>query len=98
VELDQVLGLSAGAVEAFIQPGRAALGEAGDDEADVQAEPGGLDAGDHAPVLVPGFGAMRGLGMGAQRRGILHRAPCAHGIGGASTLTRSGLEPGKPKM
>ena len=51
VQLDQILRLAARAIEAFVEPfGRAVL-EVGDDEADVEAEPRRLDAGDGAPLL-----------------------------------------------
>ena len=44
VQLDQVLGLAAGAVEAFIQPPRSAAPDVGDDIADIETLPCGLDA------------------------------------------------------
>jgi hypothetical protein len=39
--------------------------EIGDDEANVEAEPRRLDAGDRAPLPVPGLGAMARLGIAA---------------------------------
>jgi hypothetical protein len=63
VQLDEIFRLPARAVESFIEPfGRAAV-EIGDDEADVEAEPRGLDAGDGAPLLVPGAGPVARLGV-----------------------------------
>ena len=59
VQLDQVLGLTARAIEAVVKPFRRAVREIGDDEADVEAEPRRLDAGDGAPLSVPGFGPCR---------------------------------------
>jgi len=65
VQLDEIFRLPARAVESFIEPfGRAAV-EIGDDEADVEAEPRGLDAGDGAPLLVPGAGPVARLGVAA---------------------------------
>jgi hypothetical protein len=55
VQLDQVLGLTARAIKVVVKPFRRAMREIGDDEADVEAEPRRLDAGDGAPVSVPGF-------------------------------------------
>ena len=71
VQLDQVLGLAARAIEAVVDPfGRAVL-EVGDDEADVEAERRGFDAGDGAPLAVPGFGLVARLGIAA------HDSPCS---------------------
>ena len=44
VQLDQVLRLTAGAVETFIQPPRSAAADVGDHIADIEALPCGLDA------------------------------------------------------
>jgi hypothetical protein len=50
VQLDQIFRLSAGAVEGLIEPfGRAVIEIGDNDEADVETEPGRLDAG--APLL-----------------------------------------------
>ncbi|KLC53887.1 hypothetical protein XP2010_14965, partial [Xanthomonas perforans] len=59
VELDQVLGLAAGAVELGIEPfGRAGF-DVGDHVADVEAEPRGFDASRDATFLPPGLGCVR---------------------------------------
>lgn len=53
VQLDEIFGLPARAIESFIEPfGRAAV-EVGDDEADIEAEPRGLDAGVGASFQEP---------------------------------------------
>ena len=44
VQLDQVLGLAARAVEALIQPPGGAAADVGDDIADIETLPRGLDA------------------------------------------------------
>ena len=66
VQLDQVLRLTAGAIDTLIDMlSRSGL-DAGDDEADVEALGGGLDAGAGAALFVPGLGAVSGLGEAAQ--------------------------------
>jgi hypothetical protein len=60
VQLDQVLGLAAGAIEIGIDPFGGAGGDAGDDVADVETEPGCLDAGDDAALPLPGLGGVGG--------------------------------------
>ena len=67
VQLNQVLGLSAGAVELGVEPFRRAGGDVRDHVADVDAEPRGLDAGSDAALLSPGLGRVRGLGKAAHR-------------------------------
>lgn len=66
VQLDQVFALSPGTIEAFIQPFRRADIQAGDDKADIQAEPCGLDTGDDAALSFPGSRLVNGLGKTAQ--------------------------------
>ena len=53
VQFDQVLGLSARAIQTIVDPLGRAVSEIGDDEADVEAERRRLDAGDGAPLAVP---------------------------------------------
>ena len=67
MQLNQVLGLATGTIESVIQPLGAATGDVGDDEADIEAFGGGLDARSHASLAVPGFGAVASLGIAAQR-------------------------------
>jgi hypothetical protein len=53
VQLDQVLGLSAGAIETVVNPLGRADAQAGDDVADVEPLLGRLDAGDDAALAMP---------------------------------------------
>ena len=53
MQLDQILGLAARAIQAVVDPlGRADI-EARDDEADVEAEHRRLNTGDGAPFAIP---------------------------------------------
>src|SRR6202165_1222072 len=68
MQLDQILGLAARAIQAVVDPlGRADI-EAGDDEADVEAERGRLNTGDGAPFAIPGLCLVARLGIAAQSR------------------------------
>jgi len=59
VQLDQIFGLAARAIQAVVDPlGRADI-EAGDDEADVEAERGRLNTGDRAPFAIPDLALWR---------------------------------------
>src|ERR1700733_3073772 len=81
MQLDQILGLPARAIQAVVDPlGRADI-EAGDDEADVEAELGRLNTGDGAPFAIPGLCLVAGLGIAAQNRQGLDGASRA-GVGG----------------
>jgi hypothetical protein len=61
VQLDQVLGLAAGAIDRLVDMlGRSGL-ETGDDEADIEPLRCGLDPGAGATLLVPGLGLITGL-------------------------------------
>ena len=53
MQLDEIFRLSAGAVEGLVEPFGRAVIEIGDDEVDVETEPGRLDAGDGASLLAP---------------------------------------------
>jgi hypothetical protein len=53
VQLDQVLHLSARAIETVVNPFRRTVGDVRDDEADIEPERCRLDAGDGAPLAVP---------------------------------------------
>ncbi len=57
-------------------------GQAGDDEADVEAKRGRLDAGTDAPRLGPGLGLILRFGMAAQDRRLGERAAGADVICG----------------
>ena len=81
MQLDQILGLAARAIQAVVDPlGRADI-EAGDDEADVEAAHCRLNAGDGAPFAIPGLGLVAGLGIAAQNRQVLDRASRADVVG-----------------
>src|SRR5450759_1996486 len=70
VQLDQILSLAARAIQAVVDPlGRADI-EAGDDEADVEAELRRLNTGDGAPFAIPGLCLVAGLGIAAQNRQV----------------------------
>ena len=81
VQFDQVFGLAAGAVDGFVDLlGRSGL-EAGNDEADVEALGGGLDAGTGAALGVPRFGAVAGFGEAAQAGLLIERPAGADVVG-----------------
>src|SRR5580693_6923658 len=74
VQFDKVFGLASRAIERLVDMlGRSDL-DAGDDEADIEALGGGLDAGAGAPVGVPGFRLIAGLGEATQA-GLLVKRP-----------------------
>src|SRR5258705_13504392 len=71
MQLDQILGLAARAIQAVVDPlGRADI-EAGDDEADVEAELGRLNTGDRAPFAIPGLGLVAVLGPAEPQKNTL---------------------------
>src|SRR5713101_9822168 len=81
MQLDQILGLAARAIQAVVDPlGRADI-EAGDDEADVEAELRRLNTGDGASFAIPGLCLVAGLGIAAQNSQILDGASCADVVG-----------------
>src|SRR5258707_10081008 len=74
MQLDQILGLAARAIQAVVDPlGRADI-EAGDDEADVETEHRRLNTGDGAPFAIPGLCLVARLGIAAQNRQVLDGA------------------------
>ena len=74
MQLDQILGLAARAIQAVVDPlGRADI-EAGDDETDVEAELRRLNTGDGAPFAIPGLCLVARLGIAAQNRQVLDGA------------------------
>ena len=83
VELDQVFGLTPGAVERVVDPLGTAVLERGDDEADVEAQARGFDARhDPACVCSPRLGGIAGLGITAQLNETAQRPVGGAGIGG----------------
>ena len=81
MQLDQVFGLAARAIQTVVDPlGRAEI-EVGDDEADVEAEPSGLNTGDGSPFVIPGLGLVACLGIAAQNSQVLDGASRANVIG-----------------
>ncbi len=94
MQLDQVLGLAARAVERVVEPFGAAAPQVGHDVADVQSLRAGLDPRRHAPLASPGLGAVAGLGVAAHHHGLSFGAthpdivgsgldqPAQHGVAG----------------
>src|SRR5712671_8091650 len=81
MQLDQILGLAARAIQAVVDPfGRADI-EARDDEADVEAELGRLNTGDGAPFAIPGLCLVAGLGIAAQNSQVIDGASRADVVG-----------------
>src|SRR5665648_913871 len=81
MQLDQILSLAARAIQAVVDPlGRADI-EAGDDEADVEAELRRLNTGDGAPFAIPGLCLVARLGIAAQNRQVLDGASRADVVG-----------------
>src|SRR6476469_4683512 len=71
MQLDQILGLAARAIQAVVDPlGRADI-EAGDDETDVEAEHRRLNTGDGASFVIPGLCLVARLGIAAQNSQVL---------------------------
>ena len=64
-ELDQVLGLTSGAVEAVVKPLGAAVRKAAHHIADVETLRGGLNPRDDAPINMPRLRAVARLGVAA---------------------------------
>ena len=81
VELDPVLGLASGTVQALVDDTRAGAGQVGDDKADVEPQAGRLDASHHPPLARPAFGPVRRLGEIPHDLAIFHRPVGAHRIG-----------------
>jgi hypothetical protein len=91
VLLDQVLDLSAGAVDRFINVFGIAALQRGDDVADIDASAqhvigvagAGLDPGHHPPLLVPRLGRVARLGKAAQNRSLVHGTAHPDIVGGS---------------
>jgi hypothetical protein len=81
MQLDQIFGLAARAIQAVVDPlGRAGI-EAGDDEADVEAEHRRLNTGDGAPFAIPGLRPVARLVIAAQNSQVLDGASGADVVG-----------------
>ena len=98
VQLDQVLGLAARAVETGIEPLGGAGADVGDDVADIETVPRRLDAcGDAARSATMTW---RRSVVSAKPRTAsmsLDRAPTAHGVGGVLDLGGQDALPDRPK-
>src|SRR6202035_1237696 len=95
VHLDQILGLAARAIQAVVDPlGRADI-EAGNDEADVEAEHRRLDTGDGAPFAIPGLCLVARLGIAAQNSQVLDGAPRADVVSDLVDFSGERLGPGQ---
>ena len=80
-KLDQVLGLTARAVEAVVEPFGAAMREAGHHISDIETLHGGLDARGDTPINMPRLRAVARLGVVADRRGVRLGAAHSHIVG-----------------
>src|SRR5450756_1866284 len=95
MQLDQILGLAARAIQAVVDPlGRADI-EAGDDEADVEAEHRRLNTGDGAPFAIPGLCLVARLGIAAQNRQVLDGASRADVVSDLVDFSGERLGPGQ---
>lgn len=72
-------------------------GVAGNEEADVEAERGGFDAGTGVPCLRPGLAQIARFGIAAPDRRPRDRAARADVIGWISTARLSAALPSRPK-
>ena len=95
VQLDQVLGLAAGAIEVGIKPFGRPARDVGDDVADVETEPRRLDAGYDAALSRPGFRGVGGLGEAAHGVLVFDCARDADRVGELLDLGRQGLGAGE---
>lgn len=95
VHLDQVFGLATGALDHVVDMRGGAFVEIGDDEADVEAADGCLDAGADATLRLPGFRLVSGLVITAQHRLTLERAAGADIVGGFINETLENLVAGQ---
>ena len=81
MQLDQIFGLAARAIQAVVDPlGRADI-ETGDDEADVETEHCRLNTSDGASFVIPGLCLVARLGIAAQNRQVLDGASRADIVG-----------------
>lgn len=92
MHLDQVLGLTAGAVEDVVDMLGGTLTKVGDDEADVEAHRGRLDAGADAAFLLPGFRPVSGFRIAVQHRLVFKGAAGADVVGGLLDETLENMD------
>ena len=97
VQFNEVLGLSARAIEGAVDPFGRDVFDVGDNEAGVEPERRGFDAGDGAPLAAPGFGLVAGFGVVAYD-GLVRQSALGGAASAASSIVfDSGFEPGSPK-
>lgn len=97
MQLDQILGLAARAIQAVVDPlGRADI-EAGDDEADVEAEHRRLNTADGAPFAIPGLCLVARLGIAAQNSQVLDGASRADSRSLSRNLREKTTKPCHPQ-
>src|SRR5260370_23101371 len=90
-------GWAACAIQAVVDPlGRADI-EAGDDEADVEAEHRRLNTGDGAPFAIPGLCLVARLGIAAQNRQVIDGASRADVVGDLVDFSVERLGTGQTK-
>ena len=82
MQFDQVLCLTACAVQRLVDVFGRSGRYAGDDEADVEALRGGLDPSTGTAVSFPCFGSITGFGEAAQAGFLVERSPGANIVGG----------------
>ena len=98
VQLDEVLGLPARAIEGGVNPFRRAVFDVGDDETGVEPERSGFDAGDGASLAAPGFGLVARFRRQPRTTGLFDKARSVRTASAASSIFfASGFEPGSPK-
>src|SRR3954463_2911711 len=90
MQLDQVLGLAAGAIKVGIKPFGRPARDVGDDVADVETEPRRLDAGCDAALSRPGLGGVGGLGEATHGLLVFDGALDADRVGELVDLGRKG--------
>ena len=81
VPLDQILGLTACAVEAVIEPRCGTEFDVGDDVADIETFPRRLDPRHDPAGMRPGFGGIARLDVVAHHIQVGSRTPDAHIVG-----------------
>src|ERR1700677_1611372 len=97
VQFNEVLGLSARAIEGVVDPFGRAVFDVGDDEAGVEPERSGFDAGDGAPLAAPGFGLVARFGVAAHDGLVRQSARGAHRIRRLVDFLRQWLRTGQPE-
>ena len=95
VQLNEVLGLPARAMEGGVNPFRRAVFDVGDDETGIEPERSGFDAGDGAPLAAPGFGLVARFGVAAHDGLVRQSALGAHRIRRLVDFLRQRLRAGQ---